>query len=66
MDESELYIPSVNVGYSLEDNTAVQFRNRNIVFPSAVLTIKAMIPEGAFRRITSPHFQWVNRIKCTN
>ncbi len=37
MDESELYIPSVNVRYGLEDNTAVQFRNRNVVFPSAVL-----------------------------
>ena len=37
MDESELYIPSVNVRYGLEDKTAVQFRNRNVVFPSALL-----------------------------
>jgi hypothetical protein len=37
LDESELYIPSVNVRYGLEDSTVVQFRNRNVVFPSAVL-----------------------------
>ena len=40
LDESELYIPSVNVRYGLEATTVVQFRNRSVVFPSAVLNDK--------------------------
>ena len=40
LDESELYIPSVNVRYGFEATTVVQFRNRSVVFPSAVLNDK--------------------------
>ena len=37
LDESGLFIPSVNVRFGLEDETAVQFRNRSIVFTNATL-----------------------------